>query len=232
MTDKTLHRLTLALALTACAVLMPGAAGAASEAAPWATADGSSPSHFQDHGLGHDGVQGPNGTHAVGRWTGNARHGAYSGFNVPAATWTPTVVRVVLHGFVTAPVQHNQVDVYLNTSAGNYGPLTLSAARLNQQVGMAQAGAWVVDFSTAVTIPAGAVQGAMEVDIRLVRQGPDGGAELHLDAVGFQVRLEDPDETFDLWLGADASMLDAGTPHRHEVDARRELDELLCAAEL
>jgi hypothetical protein len=224
--------LARSLAFTACCVLLPASAGAVTDASLWATTDGSSPSHFEDHSMGHDDAQGPNGTFAVGRWSGNTRHGAYSGFTLPAAGLQPAEVRVVLFGYVTAPVQNNKVNVYLNTPGGNFGPLTLGPARLNQQVGAGAAGAWVVDFSSAYSFPAGALDGAVDADLRLVRQGPDDGAELHLDAVSLEVRLEDPQETFALWLGSDASTLDAQAPHLLDVDAPVDLAELGCPADL
>jgi hypothetical protein len=232
MHSMKLSSWTRTLALAAGSLLLPGLSMAVSDVNAWGTTDGSSPSHFQDHGLGHDDVLGPNGSTALGSWTGNARHGAYSGFALPTSSMKPTLVRVVLHGYVTAPVSNNKVDVYLNTPGGNFGPLTLGAAHLNQRVGAAAAGEWVVDFSSAFSFPVGALAGAVDADFRLVRQGPDDGAELHVDAVALQVRLEDPNETFDLWLGTDASTLDATAAHQLDVDAPLDLDELQCPGDM
>jgi len=90
----------------------------------------------------------------------------------------------------------------------------------------------VVDFSSAYAFPAGALAGVVDADLRMVRQGPDDPAEFYLDAVGLEVRMEDPQETFALWLGSDASTLDAQAPHLLDVNAPLDLDELACPSDL
>ncbi|TDI32258.1 MAG: hypothetical protein E2P03_06805 [Acidobacteria bacterium] len=231
MTRRPSLRLTMTISAVLTltfAVLVPAATPAAVEAAVWATADGFSPGHFQDHEMGHDDVMGPNESYAVGRWSGPTRHGSYSGFTLPAQTWVPTVVQVMLAGYVTGPLQNEYLRVTLDTAQGTYGPLTLRAARANEHVGSANAGYWVIDFSSFYVFPAGALQGTVDVDIKLMSQGPDSGYELHLDAIGLNVRLEDPNELFDLWLGDDASALDGSASYLQGVAAPLDLGDTDC----
>lgn len=146
-----LSSFSLAVVMTALmAVLAPAPSQAAAEAAAWAAADGTSPGHFQDHGLGHDDSLGPNNTHAVGRWTGPHRHGSFAGFNLPAQAWVPTRAQVALSGYVTGPVADEYIRVSLDTGQGTYGPLDLAASRLNEHVGPAGAGTWLLDFSSTL----------------------------------------------------------------------------------
>ena len=230
--SPSLARVMTAIAAATFALLVPGTAQAATEAAVWATAEGFSPGHFQDHEKGHDDVMGPNESYAVGRWTGPTRHGSYSGFNLPAQAWVPTVVQVVLAGYVTGSLQNEYLRVTLDTPSGSYGPLTLRAARANEHVGAAAAGSWVIDFSSFYAFPAGALQGVVDVDIKLMNQGPDSGHELHLDAVGLNVRLEDPNELFDLWLGDDASALDGAASYLQGIAAPLDLGDTDCPGDI
>jgi len=162
----------------------------------------------------------PMGPNAVGTWQGASTQGSYSGFNIPDQAWIPTMVRVTLVGYVTGrlPADH-RVGVTLMTPGGNPGPpnyghpLELGAASLNEHVGAAAAGTWVVDFSLYYALPAGSMQGQVDVNIKLLRQAPSAGYELHLDAIGVEVRMEDPNEVFDLWLGNDAAALDGSAPY-------------------
>ncbi|MFQ5720667.1 MAG: hypothetical protein ACE5IK_14100 [Acidobacteriota bacterium] len=48
----------------------------------WATASGSGPNKFQQQALAHDDAAGPNGTVAVGVWTGAAKRGTFTGFDL------------------------------------------------------------------------------------------------------------------------------------------------------
>jgi len=224
-----LPAVVLTVMVTATATVMaPAMARAATEATAWATADGSSPGHFENHVLGHDDPLGPNDTFAVGRWSGPTRHGSYAGFELPTQAWVPTRAQVLLAGYMTGPVHNEYLWVSLDTAQGTYGPLTLAAARLNEHVGGEDAGTWVMDFSLFYDLPAGALQGGVEVDIKLMSHGPGGGSELYLDAVGMDVRLENPDESFDLWLGNDAAVLDGQASYRQGIDSPVDLDGAEC----
>ena len=70
----------------------------------WATVAGAGPNNLVDQSLAHDAAAGPNGTTSLGRWTGPARRGTFSGFALDPVDPTATVkVEVVLGLAITAP---------------------------------------------------------------------------------------------------------------------------------
>jgi hypothetical protein len=214
------HRACTAAAVLALSLsLTTGAARGAAEMTAWATADGTSPAHLVSHEAAADAAGGPNGTYAVGSWSGPARHGSWGGFGLTLPAWTPTRVELLLAGYVTAPVTKSFVSLTLQADGVGYGPVVLTAAGLNTRTGAAAAGVWAVDLTALFSLPTGALAGDVELDLRLLRHGPDEGAELWLDAVGVRARVENPAETFDLWMSGDAATLEAAPPARLDVSA-------------